>query len=777
MRFHILILCSVLIFFSLSLFGGAYFAPADILQMWSPFSIPGLPYTPRNAILSDIVTLMHPWLKFSREQILGGSFPLWNPCSGAGIPHFANLQSAVLFPLNICFYILPWKIALVAVPFFKLYLIALSTYLYLRSLGLNRAAATFGGVNFAFLGFNVFWLQWTLSSVMIFFPLLLFLIEQFLRQSPPGRWPSLLVAFSVALAALAGHIETLVHVLLIALAYLLWRLVSGELSWGQCGGRLARFLLFSALGLGMAAVQLIPFLEYLFLSTEYARRAAYAANPHYLPLPAAILNLIPDFYGNPSHASYFAPFTNYCISVGGFAGVTTVVLSLLAILSAPRANRCVRFYLILGALCFCVIYRREPIYRLLTAVPFIDIADNSRLLFCLGFSLCVIGAFFIHALAENDARPPRAAAVIALAAIVLGAAAALAVSNKAFFEAYHFQFRFRHNLAPTAFFLAFLIMTSLILLLCRYGLLTGRRAALYLGLLMFAQTGVRAIGFNPAIPESRFYPTPPALRFLQRDQSVHRCLFMGDLFFPDLSAWYGIQEPRSYDAMGIGSYGLFQSALGNFENPFQVVTRVNEDMASFLNVKYIIRARDDDPRRAMRPRHPERYQCAYTDRSVRIFKNLSCMPRAFLVPRVRVAGSRDEVLKELPGLDFRSEALVTDRDVPIFHAGDLSNSSCAITRYTPREIALKIHAGTPCYLILSDNDFPGWRAYVDDREVTIYRANGSFRLVPISTAGAHNLLFYYSPYSFKIGLVISLMSVLIAAFAGVRRLTDTQSQD
>ena len=772
MRFHIFILFSILVFFTLSLLGGAYFSPADILQMWSPFSIPGLPYTPRNVLLSDIVTQIHPWLKFSRDQILGGSFPLWNPCSGAGVPHFANLQSAVLFPLNLSFYVLPWKIALVATPFLKLSLIAFFTYLYLRALGLNRAGATFGSVNFAFLGFNVFWLQWPLSSVMIFFPLLLFLIEQFLTQSAPGRSLSILVALSVALAALAGHIETLVHILLIALVYLLWRMLSSELSWGQCGGRLAQFLFFSVLGLGMAAIQFVPFLEYLFLSTAYARRAAYAANPHYLPLPAAILNLIPDFYGNPSHKNYFAPFTNYCVSVGGFAGVTTLILSLLALLGPQRKNRLVWFYVILGAFCFCVIYRREPVYRLLTTLPFLDMADNSRLLFCLGFSLCVIGAFFIHALVESGPRPPRAAAVIAIAVLVLAAAVALAVFNKAFFEAHHFQFRFRHNLEPTMLFLAFLIVTSLILLLCRYNLLAGRRAALYLSLLMFAQTGVHAIGFNPAIPESQFYPTPPALRFLQRAHSVHRCLFVGDLLFPDLSAWYGIQEPRSYDAMGISSYGLVQSALGNFENLFQVVTSVNEEMASFLNVKYVMCARDRDLWRAIRVRYPERYRCVYADRSVCIFENRSCLPRAFLVPRVRVAASDDEVLKELPGLDFRSEALVTDRDVPIFQAGDLSNSSCAITRYRPRAIDLKIRAGGPCYLILSDNYFPGWRAFIDDREATIYRANGSFRLVPVSTAGDHNLRFYYSPSSFKIGVGISLISVLIAVVTSVRCVFD-----
>ncbi|MEJ2744538.1 MAG: YfhO family protein, partial [bacterium] len=593
-------------------------------------------------------------------------------------------------------------------------------------------------------------------------------VEKFLSENPPRGLSSFLVALSAALAVLAGHVETLLHVLVIVFVYLLWRASSSGLSWGQCARRLARFFLFSALGLGMAAVQFIPFLEYMYSSAAHATRAAYGVNPHYVPLPAAILNLIPDFYGNPIHGNYFAPFANYCMTVIGFAGVTSVFLALLSLFSPSPRKKFIWFYLCLGAASFCIVYKVAPIYQLVVSLPFLDIADNSRLLFCLGFSICVQASFFIHSLTENGPRSPRTAVVLAVAIFILAAAAVLAVCSKAFFEAHQFQFRFRHNLEPTLLFLAFLAATSFILLICRRNPLTGRRAALYLGLLMFVQTGVHAIGFNPAIPEGRFFPTPPALRFLLSDRSLHRCLFMGNVFFPNLSAWYGIQEARNYDAMGIKSYRDFQSAMGNFQNLFQVVTSFDEDLAGFLNVKYLMCERGYNPRLSMQVRYPERYRRVFADSSVRIYENLAHMPRAFLVPKLRFIGSGDELLKELPKLDYRNEALVSDPNAPSLKSGDLSHSSCVVTRYRPREAALKIHAEHPCYLVMSDNYFPGWRAFVDGRAQPIYRANGSFRLVPVRAAGDHNIRFCYSPFSFKIGAVISLISLLAAVIMGAR---------
>ena len=63
------------------------------------------------------------------------------------------------------------------------------------------------------------------------------------------------------------------------------------------------------------------------------------------------------------------------------------------------------------------------------------------------------------------------------------------------------------------------------------------------------------------------------------------------------------------------------------------------------------------------------------------------------------------------------------------------------------------------FLVTSDVYYPGWRARVDGQETPLYRANYALRgvLVP---PGDHVVLFEYRPRSFKVGAVISLLSLL-----------------
>ena len=62
-------------------------------------------------------------------------------------------------------------------------------------------------------------------------------------------------------------------------------------------------------------------------------------------------------------------------------------------------------------------------------------------------------------------------------------------------------------------------------------------------------------------------------------------------------------------------------------------------------------------------------------------------------------------------------------------------------------------------LVLSDTFFPGWKVFIDGKEGKIFRANYSFRAVPIS-AGKHMVEFVYNPLSFKLGITITSLGVL-----------------
>ena len=50
-----------------------------------------------------------------------------------------------------------------------------------------------------------------------------------------------------------------------------------------------------------------------------------------------------------------------------------------------------------------------------------------------------------------------------------------------------------------------------------------------------------------------------------------------------------------------------------------------------------------------------------------------------------------------------------------------------ITRYEPNRIEVSTSAGGPSILVLSENHYPGWRAYVDGRAVETLRVDYNLR--------------------------------------------------
>ena len=62
-------------------------------------------------------------------------------------------------------------------------------------------------------------------------------------------------------------------------------------------------------------------------------------------------------------------------------------------------------------------------------------------------------------------------------------------------------------------------------------------------------------------------------------------------------------------------------------------------------------------------------------------------------------------------------------------------------------------------LVLSDTYYAGWEAYVDGEKKKIYRANYTFRAVPLC-AGTHQVEFVYDPLSFKLGALTTFLGIL-----------------
>ena len=159
----------------------------------------------------------------------------------------------------------------------------------------------------------------------------------------------------------------------------------------------------------------------------------------------------------------------------------------------------------------------------------------------------------------------------------------------------------------------------------------------------------------------------------------------------------------------------------------------------------------------------ERWKLAAQTKYVQIYENTHALPRAWLTSDVRVLDepSMLEVIrtgKFQDGTNWEPErTALIDSAIGEKQQGEL-NGSATITKYEPNRIELETKANQPSILILSENHYPGWRAYIDGRFTDTLRVDYNLRGVAVP-AGEHKIEFIYRPKSVLIGMVLSLLTV------------------
>jgi hypothetical protein len=155
----------------------------------------------------DAFVYFYPLREYAARVLREGHFPLWNPYLFMGSPFFANVQTAVLYPLNLLFLILPTPYAFSASVVVHVMLAAVGMYLFgRRVLVVSALPALLGAVAFTFGGF----ISWQVGhinqlSVSAWLPLLLVVFDEAVRRR------SLALAIGTGLIGtlqlLAGHTQ------------------------------------------------------------------------------------------------------------------------------------------------------------------------------------------------------------------------------------------------------------------------------------------------------------------------------------------------------------------------------------------------------------------------------------------------------------------------------------------------------------------------------------------------------------------------------------------
>ena len=203
-----------------------------------------------------------------------GSLPLWNPMILGGLPFVAVVtHGEILYPTALLRAFLPVHVVM-NLGFFLHYVLAgYFMYLFLRRLSVSWTGAVTGGLAYQLSGILISLVQPGHPGklfVSALLPLTFLALVVALRERRVWGYP--LLAVAVGLCLLSPHVQATYYLLIAAALFALY-LTFGETSTEPLQPRLIRLgTTFAAVivGFGIAAPQILPFLEYI----PYSPRAA-----------------------------------------------------------------------------------------------------------------------------------------------------------------------------------------------------------------------------------------------------------------------------------------------------------------------------------------------------------------------------------------------------------------------------------------------------------------------------------------------------------------------
>ncbi len=727
------------------------------------------------------------------------SIPQWNPYLFGGVPFVDAMAGDTFYPLAILQFVLPlhralgWKLVL------TVFLAGIFMYLCMRAFRFSRLVSLFSGIAYMFSANLVSWVYGGQDGRMYatsLLPLLFFFLQKALDTR---KWIFYLgLGFSIGLLILANHPQLAYYALWATGLYFIFRLVSDfsankqEAAFKRIRPLIKPVVFFVAaviIGLALSLVQILP--PYIYVN-KYSPRAeggrgyeyavSWSAHPEEL---ASVV--VPEFcgYNTEKENTYWGrnPFKQNA----DYGGIIPLSFAFLALFFVKDKKK----WFFLGLSGLAIIYSlggHTPIYRIFYhLVPQVKNFRAPGLIhFLFIFSVVFLSALFMQRLLKGIKEGSEQKKLFKILFILVAALFGfsflfsiagdllLSIWTKILYPGIHpSKSRIMSQNLPNvikgfwlATFLVGLASTAVYLLVKkRIGptfFIIGIGVLLIFDLWRVDAKFIRNFDYKSYFQEDR------AIEFLQRDKEKFRVISLPRTYQgQNILAFYNIMQVFGYHGNQLQVYDEFterkylESARTQEEYGLRYTQFLFGIKPDLLNVKYFLSPQPFD--------HPK-FKQVFQGNRVYIFQNQSYLPRARIVFKYEVIEDRDQILKRITdqNFDYRN-SIILEEEPQISQSQEdtsLAEGKAWIEKDEINSIKVKTVLSQPGFLILSENYYPAWKAYVDGKQTKIYRANYLFRAVYLNQ-GEHEVRFVFNSVPYLIGKTSTLLtSVLLLVIFG-----------
>lgn len=728
-----------------AMFTGAVYGPIDLAYITEPLASmadqAGITHV-ANPGLSDNYAEFIPWNDALRRVIADGNWPLWNRYELSGGPLAGTLQSAPYHPVTLAGLLIPVEDAVTFTAAMTFFLAALTMFLLLRDLVASEIAAMFGAAA-VMLSTHVIWYAGTaLALAAAVAPLALLGARRIVHA--PGKRSAAILGGALLLIVLAGHPESVLHLVTLAVAYCLFELLRVRPAhW--------RAVIASGIGAGVAALLLsamflLPFFADVGQTSEHRHRELTFEGRHHIAGLVEVAHRLtasamPFLEGLPGvEEAEHSPNERHGWLATAYAGSMLFAPALFALL---RVRSPQKWFFGLTAIVGLGVGTNAPGFtHLLELTPGFQFAVNDRMIFFAVIGIAVLAAIGVDAWLRG-----RSSFLPALFVSIAAVLVVCAVTFDSGLSPAYVRVNAARAVLPLLFAAAVLAV------------IRAPRAAIALLALLLVQRVGEAGGLQPSVPRAAFYPPFPGLE-LMRDDEPFRMVGVGVTLPPATSMHYGLEDVRGFQAMTLGRYydGM---RLWSVEQPvwFNRVDSLEPPYLSLMNVRFAIAPSAYVP--------PGWWKTKGVFGEYAILENTRALPRAFVPRRVfhRAVDHSMELDLKLTA-DFSDTSFVETGEKRF----DAVPNGPGVIRTTQDGAGLRMKASMQAagWVVISNAAWDGWQARVDGKAAPIVFANRAFLAVHLP-AGEHDVRLFYRPREFVIGAWISALAALAVAlfYAGI----------